>query len=396
MELRYTIIMKIVHITNVFGEFGRGGAENLVARVAAAQAGQGHEVHVFTTVPWNARGVEVLANGIIVHKLFHWCLFLNGQGKSELERTINTVWTFFNVPLAIEVWLQLNKIRPNIIHTHNLAGTSFLIPRLAQNISKHIHTVHDIQLIIPSGRMQAGEEFAPHNHSRAVRMYQRMTRMWFGNPAVVTAASNWLLQYYKSQKYFSRSHMELVRQFFVAAQPPGSIRRARFTILFAGELSESKGVKMLVDWFVKFAHGLYLPLDLFIFGAGPLQEYILAAAAHTPEIHFEGSVAPDVLAEYMRSSHVVVVPSLIYENSPNVVIEALACHTPVSVSDIGGAAELIAANPQNGWVVEPTTDAWEAHLTWLVQNQQAVLEKDPVLLSSADAATHFLNLYEQT
>jgi len=38
---------------------------------------------------------------------------------------------------------------------------------------------------------------------------------------------------------------------------------------------------------------------------------------------------------------VVVVPSLWYENSPNVILEAFAHRTPVIVSDLGGMAELV-------------------------------------------------------
>jgi glycosyltransferase involved in cell wall biosynthesis len=38
---------------------------------------------------------------------------------------------------------------------------------------------------------------------------------------------------------------------------------------------------------------------------------------------------------------VLVVPSIWYENSPNVILEAFAHQTPVIASDLGGMAELV-------------------------------------------------------
>jgi glycosyltransferase involved in cell wall biosynthesis len=47
------------------------------------------------------------------------------------------------------------------------------------------------------------------------------------------------------------------------------------------------------------------------------------------------------LRDLLRDLDVVVVPSLWYENSPNVILEAFAHGTPVIVSDLGGMAELV-------------------------------------------------------
>jgi glycosyltransferase involved in cell wall biosynthesis len=46
------------------------------------------------------------------------------------------------------------------------------------------------------------------------------------------------------------------------------------------------------------------------------------------------------------------VPSVWYENSPNVILEAFAHRTPVIASDLGGMAELV-QHDVNGLVFEP-------------------------------------------
>ena len=47
------------------------------------------------------------------------------------------------------------------------------------------------------------------------------------------------------------------------------------------------------------------------------------------------------VSQILRELDAVVVPSLWYENSPNVILEAFAHRTPVIVSDLGGMAELV-------------------------------------------------------
>jgi glycosyltransferase involved in cell wall biosynthesis len=58
------------------------------------------------------------------------------------------------------------------------------------------------------------------------------------------------------------------------------------------------------------------------------------------------------LTDILRSLDVVVVPSLWYENSPNVILEAFAHGTPVIASNLGGMAELV-EDGVNGLVFEP-------------------------------------------
>ncbi|MBN2490026.1 MAG: glycosyltransferase [Planctomycetes bacterium] len=64
------------------------------------------------------------------------------------------------------------------------------------------------------------------------------------------------------------------------------------------------------------------------------------AAVGAP-VHFAGPLARDRLAAAHGELDVLVVPSLWYENSPLVILEAQAARTPVIASDLGGMAELV-------------------------------------------------------
>ena len=68
--------------------------------------------------------------------------------------------------------------------------------RYAKNlILKHIHTIHDVQLSVPSGRIITGEEDSWQSSGFLTRMYQALNRWIFNSPAVVISASDFLLDF---------------------------------------------------------------------------------------------------------------------------------------------------------------------------------------------------------
>ena len=61
-----------------------------------------------------------------------------------------------------------------------------------------------------------------------------------------------------------------------------------------------------------------------------------------------GALTREAVARELGASDLVVVPSLWYENSPLVILEARAVGTPLLVSDQGGMAELVEVG-RTGW-----------------------------------------------
>ncbi len=72
-------------------------------------------------------------------------------------------------------------------------------------------------------------------------------------------------------------------------------------------------------------------------------------------VHMMGPVANADLPTLYRAADAVVMPS-VSEGLANAWVEALACGTPIVISDAGGAAELV-ASPAAGRIVERTPDA---------------------------------------
>ncbi len=106
-----------------------------------------------------------------------------------------------------------------------------------------------------------------------------------------------------------------------------------------------KGYQYLAD---ALQHVRHEQLDFLVFGTSHPQTHL--KLRH--EAHYLGKFADDLsLAVVYSAADVVVVPS-VQENLSNVVMEALACGTPVAAFDIGGNGDMI-IHQQNGYLATP-------------------------------------------
>ncbi len=122
---------------------------------------------------------------------------------------------------------------------------------------------------------------------------------------------------------------------FVTSEAVSDSQGAYF--LFAGRLSEEKGILTLLDAWELL--GTSIPLR--IAGGGPLEDMVRSRAEKTPGVCFLGQVSRIEVSAQMRDAAAVVFPSLCYEVAPVSVIEALAAGRPALVSAHGAAASII-------------------------------------------------------
>lgn len=122
-------------------------------------------------------------------------------------------------------------------------------------------------------------------------------------------------------------------------------------LIFVGGLREQKGVDLLLHA-VSEACRLDVKLTVDLIGDGPDRRKLqdLAESLQLGEITcFHGVLSSEEVAEHIRRSHVLVLPSR-WEGMANVALEAMAAGRPVIASRCGGIDRFI--GPECGWTID--------------------------------------------
>jgi glycosyltransferase involved in cell wall biosynthesis len=113
--------------------------------------------------------------------------------------------------------------------------------------------------------------------------------------------------------------------------------------LYAGAIDPFKGVRVLLEAFATMRGGGSTRLVIAGYSLGDEEERLKAEVQRRAiaGVEFPGFQQGEALAKLYRGARCVVMPTLWYENMPNVVLEAMAYGKPVIGSDLGGVAEVI-------------------------------------------------------
>ncbi len=110
---------------------------------------------------------------------------------------------------------------------------------------------------------------------------------------------------------------------------------------FIGQIAAHKGTDLLIEAFRTLPPGT---ATLRIYGPKNQDRVYMASLlelAQGLDVQFLGTFPPALMAEVLRGMDLLVIPSRWYENSPLVLLNALATHTPVLVSDVAGMTEFM-------------------------------------------------------
>jgi glycosyltransferase involved in cell wall biosynthesis len=128
-------------------------------------------------------------------------------------------------------------------------------------------------------------------------------------------------------------------------------------LLTVGNLHEHKGQRLVLDAFALFRRR-HSQAQLLVVGEGPDAAQLRSQASAlglVDAVRFVGTVPNQDLARWYSAADVLVLASS-REGWPNVLLEAMACGTPVVASDVGGVREIVQL-PVAGRVVADRTAA---------------------------------------
>ncbi len=321
--------MKILILNNLYFPYQRGGAERIAEISAQELQEAGHEVSVISTYPKKARQPEkeISGNYYLPSSYYHL------RDKNLGSRLLWQIGNLFNWRQARRLTTIFAKEKPDLIIAHNLMGLGMLTP-LAVKKSKaaFILTLHDIQLLHPSGLMFFGQEKLIN--TGAAKIYQAIIRKLLSlgpTDTIVISPSHWLLDLYRQKKIFGSFKMSVLTNPILPIVKQAQERENYF--LFIGQLEWHKGIDLLIEAAKRFPEYRFL-----IIGDGHFKN----DSSQGANIEFLGRQSAEEVNYYLARCQALIVPSRCYENSPTVIYEAAALGAPVLAAALGGIPELVA------------------------------------------------------
>lgn len=338
--------------------YRRGGLERVMFDEVSWLQALGHEVADFsTTHPANERSEW---------SRYHVPYLELGQdgGLGTREKIQAVARIFWNRDAARRLGQLIADFRPDVIHVHGIhrqISSSILFVARRHRIPV-VQTLHDYHHICPADTLLYGcaEVCEPRRCRRhyTSAVSAKCVRGSVGASTISAIETSWqrLLRAYEngvarfiSPSVFMAEQMKAggwsvpvdIVPNAVAADAPRSSAGSGFVV--AGRLAREKGVA------VALSAAKEAGVDVTVAGEGPLGETLRGEYPHVP---FTGRLSGDGIANLIRGSRAVLVPSLWYENAPMSVLEAMAAGVPVIASRLGGIPEQV-TDGVNGLLVAP-------------------------------------------
>ena len=341
--------MKICLINNLYYPYARGGAEQIVKNISDGLNKQNHQIFIISTKPYV--GFRISDFGFRIYYLKS--LYYNLNKMPKFLRLFWHVADVFDFYSYFKIKKILKKENPDLVITHNLKGVGYLTPlAIKKSGVRYFHTLHDVQLAIPSGLLIKGREENWQNKNIFVKLYATINKKLFAYPYLIISPSKWLLDFYTQRGFFQNIKKKIIKnpipQNFAKQDKNFSKNiNQNFTFLYVGQIETHKGVLFLINTFNRLQ--LKFPkCKLIIIGSGSKLEAAKKLAKNNPKIIIKGKIPNNELPVFFSKVDILIMPSLCYENSPAIISESFACGLPVLAAKIGGSAELIKEG-ENGY-----------------------------------------------
>lgn len=283
--------------------------------------------------------------------------------KNLFQKAIWKAIDFFNPVMGLKVWFVLQKIKPDVIYTHNLKGFSVSV-WLAVFFSnaKTRHVLHDYYLICSRCSIEKSGKRC-NQPCTACNMYSLPKKLlakfcidrFIGVSKFIADrhANVFNLPIEKIGVINNARYPDVEGQFFVNNAGAGASlllprnRNNLFTFGFIGRAEPVKGIEFLFEA-LAFINFDYL---LLIAGKECYPGYIDSLAEKYPKVKFR-YLGFSNSKDFYRSVDCVVVPSLWHEPLGGVTYESMEFGVPVLGSRIGGVPEVV-LDGVNGLLFDP-------------------------------------------
>ena len=326
---------RIAIITNLYPPFDRGGAEQIAKRQAEFLSKE-NKVVVITSHPENKYEEKIVNPNlkIVYLNIKNIFPYYNIAKHNVFKRMIWRWKDMHNEDSAERIKKILKHDMIDLVFLHNLTGLGYQIPKMIKELSiKQILTLHDVQLIHPSGQLRELRKL-----SYLEKYYTIKTKEFFKYCDLVLSPSKFLANYYLKYGFWEKEKIQIITNpvdesyFFHNNKKIGD----KIRLLYVGQINTAKGVQFITEILKKSEHFI-----LELAGNGILKKYLEEISVKYENIIYHGKVSQEELKKLYDKANFVLMPSMIQENLPTVILEAGARSVPVISSRVGGAMELV-------------------------------------------------------
>ncbi len=359
--------MKILMVNKFL--YPNGGSETYIFKLGEQLQKAGHEVQFF--------GMEHEGRIVGNHaQIYTSDMDFHGGGLKKLLYPFRII---YSAEAKKKMCLVLEDFGPDVVHLNNInfqltPSVIYAVRAYEKKHGRHVrivYTAHDYQWVCPNHMMrvpstgeicfacrggdyaQCGKRRCIHN-SRVKSLLGTVEagyyakRKTYGMVDVIVCPSEFMKKQLDTDPLLADKTV-MMHNFIErdGARPSAAAANAengtdrndtapkrKDYVLYFGRFSEEKGTGTLL------AACRALPDIPFVFaGTGPLEEQVNQAA----NVENRGFVTGDALRSLIEGARFSVYPSEWYENCPFSVMESQMYGTPVLVSDLGGAPELVQA-----------------------------------------------------
>jgi glycosyltransferase involved in cell wall biosynthesis len=320
-------------------------------------------------------------NSVSIYRFFplNIASFLN---LSKVPLVLRALWHLLdalNFHTFFAVRSILKKERPALVLSHNLKGLGYTIPLAIRKCRvPYAHTVHDVQLVEPSGIIIPNSSPLSSHSSFLISYFSLLTSHLFGSPTLVISPSQWLLNFYSSHGFFKSSKrlmvpnpiqtkQEGIQEPDISTQRPfetstrgycrdetsSQAERARILpcilhLLYVGQLEPHKGISFLIKALKSWNNAFHLTIA----GAGSSEQMLREQLKNDARFTLKGYVKNTDIGHLLQNTDVTLLPSLFLENAPLTISDSFSYGVPVVASHLGGIPEMI-KNGFNGFTFKP-------------------------------------------
>lgn len=301
-----------------------GGVQEIVMAMQTELIKRGHDVKIITPQPKDVSNVDTSG------------LLFVGTGN-DLRSPMGTTADFSTSNGGEEIEQMLQEEQFDILHFHEPWQPILSRQILSRSNTVNIATFH---AKLPDTVMSKTIEKVITPYTKSILKYIDMMT------AVSEPASDYVRQLTRKKIHLVSNGIDLNRY-----KPDRKAKFADPTIFYVGRLEKRKGVKYLLNAFAMVEN--QMPnARLVIGGDGPDRRKLEVRAAELglKNVEFLGYIDDDEKIRYMQSADVCCAPAIYGESFGIVLIEALACGTPVVAGANPGYASVLTGRGALGLV----------------------------------------------